>query len=668
MPLIRHNMTKWLILALMMIVPIIPFYLINETQYPIEHAYSSPTAEFQVYEGDLSEGMWEDPTLEWVNYDYRAHGHDKVTGTYWFRIQLPESEWRNPHLLFYYLKNLDMYLDGEHLYDWNRHAKSPYVDLIHAHLIELPEDYSQQMLYIRSDFQGMYLHPGHFFIDSKYNLIAQALLTSNYRIALGCVSLLIGITGLLVFARHRERSVLYFSLFALYIVYMCLGRSWLLFSLFIPYGWLPYLHNVMLALGGYFFLRFFEFIFGEGPFKIHRRLWQVFLILIVVMAVTAMVSPTFYFYVMTDVLENIIAPLTLAIVFVTSIMTYRRKRDAESFWFMAGFVMFAIFSCYYFVQKTMLPLLRANAPDLAALIEKGSALFYNNDRFLQTFFVLLFCMVMIVGERIRALYFEAKETSEQLRAMSESLEQLVQERTSELEDANVNLRASMLATSQALAANAVLEDRNRIARDMHDKVGHTLTAALFQIDAAKMLIEIDEQQALEKMTASRESVNMGLESIRDTVMKMKQDYETDDLHTSIRKLIANVQESTGVVVKLDVDEDLVTAGRYSMDDGDPNMLSLSPAVKKMIYHALQEGITNGIKHANATQFACSLRLKNGSIAFRLTNNGDKYTERPYGFGLQAMKDRVDQLGGRLHISDNDGTGCLLAIDVPVNLT
>lgn len=656
MPLIQHHLTKWFILALVLIVPIVPFYLLETSQHPIKHAFSSPTELYQMYAGDLEDGAWLDPSLEWEHYRYAIHGRN-VSGTYWFKFELPENQWRNPHMIYYYQHNVDMYLEDQHVYDWNWPSPSPYVEKTHTHLVELPTDFSGQTLYFRVSYDGQALHPGHFFIDSKFNLIAQLVINSNYRIVLGFVSLLIGITGLLLFMRQRERSILYFSLFALYIVYLTLSRSWMLMGLYVSLDWLPFLHNVLLAFGGYCFLRFFETVFGPGPFHIHRRLWQFFIGIFVVMVITAIIAPLFHTEVMTVVLETYIAPLMLVIVFISSIITYRKEKDAESFWFMAGFVVFAIFSCMYFIHSSLIKYFAGSAPELVTFIRRATELFYNNDRFMQSIFVLLFCMVMIVGERIRTVYFEAKESARQLKALSDSLEELVQERTAELEDTNVNLRASMQETSQALAEVAVLEERNRIARDMHDHVGHALTAALIQIEAAKLLITKDTEQALDKMTASRESISQGLESIRDTVRKMKQDYESSmsNYVAALRQLVDDVENKTGVVVQFNVDPKLAHRDE----------LAGSERLRKMIYHALQEGLTNGIKHASAVKFEFSLTISEDQIAFRLSNDGERYIESPYGFGLSAMLERVEQLNGTMHISDHHGQGCLIAIDVPM---
>src|SRR5690606_2168687 len=113
------------------------------------------------------------------------------------------------------------------------------------------------------------------------------------------------------------------------------------------------------------------------------------------------------------------------------------------------------------------------------------------------------------------------------------------------------LRSSMQKTAEALAEVAVLEDRNRIAQDMHDRTGHSLTAALIQIEAAKMLVTKDTALALRKLEATRDSVASGLESIREKVRMMKLDYEERSLVPSIQKLIQETEHAMGIQIMYD---------------------------------------------------------------------------------------------------------------------
>lgn len=638
-----HNRLRWLLIAILFFVPLIPPYILELQVSPLENAFRSTSNDFQYTNGDVETDQLEDPAIIWHDFDPYEHG--LVTGIYWFKYTLPENRWRDPYLQWVYTFNAEIVLDGQMIYEA---PASRFSVRDNPYFIKLPDDFSGKQIFIRIDFQQTHLHPGIMIIDSSLHFIQKVLLQSNYRILLGFTALLVSIAGTILYLARRQLSYLYFSLFALYIVCLCVGRSGELLGLFTHHSWIRYLLDVFLALGGFFFLGFYEEIFGKGKYHIHRWLKYTMLFLFAVLAIMAYLSPMFYYFTMTGVMENWVSPIILFIILVSAINTYRSKKDAETFWFMAGFVTFGLFVMVYFLQPIVQPVV-----DLLSTafpwVQHFAGLLYGGDRFLHGIFILLFCMAMILNERIRSVYLEATQTAAELTRMSQSLEKLVQERTKALEQTNRNLRTSMQETAQVLAEVAVLEDRNRIAQDMHDHIGHSLTAALIQIEAAKLVAMKDVHLTLKKLEAARESVATGLDNIRETVRMMKLDYEERALIPSLQKLIQEIQNSTGVSVSY-----------------QPEILpDLDVNVKKTLYRALQEGLTNGIRHGRATHFYFSLNMKENWIQFRLGNNGKKYTGEPHGFGLNTMRERVEQLKGKMEIGSEANYGFLLSIDLPM---
>lgn len=238
----------------------------------------------------------------------------------------------------------------------------------------------------------------------------------------------------------------------------------------------------------------------------------------------------------------------------------------------------------------------------------------------------------------------------QLSRLTSSLERLVQERTAELEQTNRDLIASMHETAQALAEVAVLEERNLIAHDMHDQVGHTLTAAMIQIEASKLLLESDPDRAIRKMDAAHDSVREGLDQVRRTVRMLKTVEEQEALLPAMHRLIRQTEEQTGVTV------DYMIAPLPALDE----------ALSATMYRALQEGLTNGIRHGGCARFSFQLSLDTPYLRFRLANDGQSYADGPLGFGLTAMKERAEKLGGTFAIGANGERGCLIAIDIPLS--
>lgn len=628
MNIFHSRAMKWLGICLLTFIPLVIFYALGQQIRPLEHAHTSTSTDFQYKSGD---GEWQDydPALE----------RTIVSGTYWFQTVLPENRWRDPHMYLVFVPNAEVYLGNERIY-----AFSPRFDYIeHPHLIRLPDDFAGQTLTIRIDFDRHNMYPGLYMIDSPLQFVIAFFLQSDYRLLLGFISLLVGIAGFMIYIGRRQAGYLHFSLFALYIAQLCAARSWFLLGLLAPSPAFAYFQDVFLPIGAYFFLRFYEHLFGTSTFRFFRWLPRVMIAMFVVELAASLLLPSLYRNELSFLIQNMLAPGTIVVILMLTFHTYRKQRDPESFWLMTGIVTFCLTTFIYF----LLPYIYWISDHARSLII--FKILYAGDRFLHGIFILLFCMSMVLNARIRSVYQQARQTAKELKELSNSLEQLVQERTKELEQTNQNLRSSMQKTAEALAEIAVLEDRNRIAQDMHDRTGHALTAALIQIEAAKLLMTKDVNMAKAKLEATRESVASGLESIRETVRMMKLDYEERSLVLSIQKLIQETETAVGVQIYY-----------------DPQPLpDLDPILKKTLYHALQEGVTNGIRHGKAARFDLSLKAEDNMISFQLSNNGEAYANQEFGFGLNAMRERVERLHGTLQLESNDQHVCVLRITLPL---
>ncbi|WAA12663.1 sensor histidine kinase [Fervidibacillus halotolerans] len=634
MKIFHNNGLKWLGLLLFISIPLISLFLVERQVNPLENAFKSTSGDFQYMDND---GVWRD-------YDPVLFEGVKVTGTYWFKTVLPENRWRDPYMYLRFVPNAEIYLDNELIYTFS----PPFEYWEHPHLIKLPDDFSSQTLMIRIDFDRQWMYPGLIIIDSPLNIIIHQLLQSDDRLLLGFVSLLVGIGGFILYIGRRQPSYLYFSLFALYIVQLCLSRSWNLLGLLTSSPAFPYFQDVILPIGGYFFWRFYEHLFGKNASRIGYWVAHVTLVIFVLWLVMSLFFPSFYSYEMSVLLQNIIIPALIIIILISALQAYRNRRDTETFWLMAGVVTFGLAVLMYF----LLPYIAWVTDSIVPQWFRFSIIYnilFEGDRFLHGLFILLFSMGMVLNANIRSVYQKLQKTAKELTQLSNSLERLVQERTKELEQTNRNLRSSMQKTAEALAEIAVLEDRNRIAQDMHDRTGHALTAALIQIEAAKRLMKKDVGLALEKLEATRESVASGLDSIRETVRMMKHDYEERSLVLSIQKLIQETETAVGVQIIY-----------------DPQPLpELDPITKKTLYLALQEGLTNGIRHGNATQFDFSLKVEGDIINFQLANNGEVYNGQEFGFGLNSMRERIERLNGTMHLEATDLHPCVLRITLPI---
>lgn len=224
--------------------------------------------------------------------------------------------------------------------------------------------------------------------------------------------------------------------------------------------------------------------------------------------------------------------------------------------------------------------------------------------------------------------------------LKNSLEDQVAERTRTLEK-------SMQAISEALAETTVYAERTRIAQEIHDIVGHTLTSTVLQIEAGKRLLRKDIDSAVLRLKEAQDLVRHSLNEIRNSVHMLKED-KLYDIESAMRQLIQDTERNTGVVVHVSMDP----------------VPHLSFMHKKVIYHALQEGLTNGIRHGGSSEFHYRLQDDGSQVSFTLADNGKGAERIEMGFGLSMMKDRVQQLRGDLFIDSEPGNGSLLRIQLP----
>lgn len=231
---------------------------------------------------------------------------------------------------------------------------------------------------------------------------------------------------------------------------------------------------------------------------------------------------------------------------------------------------------------------------------------------------------------------------------SEELEIKVQERTKELKETHQQFVKSIQENAAAMVEIAALEERNRITQEIHDHVGHTLTATVLQIEASKRLLDNNLDAAKEKMDTAQDLVRKGIDEIRGSVRMLKANEWNFDLKTSLLELI----EETCKYTEVQIDAEIAVI---------PNMTQQQ---KSTIYLSLKEGLTNGIKHGHCEKFHVQLSVEKGQIRFLLKNDGKPLDSKHFGFGLSAMNERIQQLNGTLRIYQEGGWGCVLDISLP----
>ena len=239
------------------------------------------------------------------------------------------------------------------------------------------------------------------------------------------------------------------------------------------------------------------------------------------------------------------------------------------------------------------------------------------------------------------LYF-SKQQIIQSTKLSSSMKE-IEEKNIKLEKAYIKLKEH----SEALEEMSALKERNRIAREIHDTVGHTLTTVLVEMEAGKRLLVKNKAAGLEKIDLAQEQVRKGLYDIRKSVRLLKEGKDLIEFIPSLKLLIEDTQLHTEIKISYDI----------LLNEDIPKNY------EKIIYNSLLEGLTNGIKHGRATEFIFKLYKENKNIYFYLEDNGIGSDDMIMGFGLTTMKESIEELGGSFNVISYPKGGCIIKFNL-----
>lgn len=212
----------------------------------------------------------------------------------------------------------------------------------------------------------------------------------------------------------------------------------------------------------------------------------------------------------------------------------------------------------------------------------------------------------------------------------------------ELRKVNSELRA----TQALLAENTRIAERVRIARELHDLVGHHLTALTLNLEVATHLVD---GKALEHVQQAHSLAKLLLIDVREVVSEMRHDDKVE-LAEALRTLVEGVPEPR---IHLDLPTEL------SMTD---------PLRAQVMLRCAQEMITNSLRHARARNLWISLVHDENGVAMIARDDGRGTDAVEVGNGLKGMTERLRQLGGELKIETSPGAGFYLHAWVPVEAT
>ena len=214
----------------------------------------------------------------------------------------------------------------------------------------------------------------------------------------------------------------------------------------------------------------------------------------------------------------------------------------------------------------------------------------------------------------------------------------------EVEEANRQLQEYALQASDL----ATTRERNRLAREIHDGVGHYLTVIKTQLDAATTLLPTQPDKARETVVKAARLASEALDDVRRSVGALRADNSRPPLPEALKELIAQGSPVPTFAV-----------------EGAPR--AVSSAVEHALFRAAQEGLTNIRKHAQATSALLVLDFRAPQrVRLELSDNGvgaARPSSTP-GFGLVGLRERIELLGGQIETANRLNGGFALTVEVP----
>lgn len=209
-------------------------------------------------------------------------------------------------------------------------------------------------------------------------------------------------------------------------------------------------------------------------------------------------------------------------------------------------------------------------------------------------------------------------------------------------------REKAIKLAQEIDFLAAALERSRIARNIHDSLGHTLTTLDIQLELAQRLYDRNPDKARSALNNAKNLADRSLSDVRRSVQTMRS--ETFNLDEAIKSLVAQIEQNLNLAVKLDL-----------------NLPNLPPKTSYQLYCIIKEGLTNIQKHAQATFVSIRGQPTPEGIILEIEDNGRGFNPNlvDSGYGILGMKERVDNLEGDFKINSAINQGTCIQVTIPL---
>ncbi|WP_407312965.1 sensor histidine kinase [Desulfosporosinus sp. SB140] len=259
--------------------------------------------------------------------------------------------------------------------------------------------------------------------------------------------------------------------------------------------------------------------------------------------------------------------------------------------------------------------------------------FFGHHDYLQSLSLMIFFIGIAISIRARVI----KQGADRLSRLH----------LEELEKAHKELQQAAVTTMQ----HAVLDERTRIAREIHDAVGHSLTSLIVQLQALRYMIEDDPAQAKKSVEEMLTVARQGLTDIRVSVHALAGDRSALGI-TPLQALVSKINATTCLDCTF---------------TSNPQAEDLPAETGAVLFKVLQEAMTNILRHSQATRVDVNVSASGSECLLSIKDNGrftetSRFTE---GYGMKSMRERVQEVDGVIDFKSDEPSGMILTAVVPI---
>lgn len=193
------------------------------------------------------------------------------------------------------------------------------------------------------------------------------------------------------------------------------------------------------------------------------------------------------------------------------------------------------------------------------------------------------------------------------------------------------------AVSEKIAED---KERKRLAREIHDTLGHALTGIAAGVDACIAMIDINPEATKKQLMVISKVVRQGIVDVRNSLNKLRPGaLEQHGFKGAIENMIEEFTSVSDLTISLD----------YRLDKVD-----FENTKEDILFRVIQESVTNAVRHGDATHIGISLYIEDNSLYLKIQDNGQGCEEIHYGFGLKQMKERLGMINGKVAYDGHHG--------------